>query len=68
MFCISGSSSTVSNFQFFITALWKTAALVIWITGWILANGFWSTFFAIFFPPWAWYLTIEHALKLAGWL
>jgi len=30
-----------------------------WIFGIILANGFWSTFFAVFFPPWSYYLTIE---------
>jgi hypothetical protein len=31
----------------------------LWVFGIVLANGFWSTFFAIFFPLWAWYLSIE---------
>lgn len=31
-----------------------------WIFGIILAKGFWSTFFAVVMPIWAYYLTIEH--------
>lgn len=30
-----------------------------WVAGVVLAKGFWSTFFAVLFPLWAWYLTIE---------
>jgi hypothetical protein len=33
-----------------------------WVVGIVLAQGFWSTFFAIFVPLWAWYLTVEHLL------
>jgi hypothetical protein len=35
-----------------------------WISGIVLAHGFWSTLFAIFIPFWAWYLTTE---LLIGW-
>jgi len=41
---------------------------ILWVVGIVLAHGFWSTFFAIFFPLWAWYLTIEHGLHMIGWL
>ena len=29
---------------------------IAWIWGMVLANGFWSTLFAVFLPPWGWYL------------
>jgi hypothetical protein len=41
-------------------------ALIIWIAGIVIAKGFWSTFFGIFFPPWAWYLVIEKLLRHFG--
>jgi len=34
--------------------------IVGWILGVIIAKGFWSTLFSIFFAPWAWYLTLEY--------
>jgi len=37
-------------------------AIITWITGIVLAKGFWSTAFAIYLPPWAWYLVIEKFL------
>jgi hypothetical protein len=37
-----------------------------WIVGWVLAQGFWSTFFAFFFPPWGIYLTAEKLLTHFG--
>lgn len=40
----------------------KLVAFIIYVAGIIIANGFWSTFFAIICPFWAWYLTIEHML------
>lgn len=36
--------------------------LIFWLAGIILANGFWSTFFAIIFPLWAYYLVVEQWL------
>lgn len=42
--------------------------LVIQIIGIVVANGFWSTFFAIFVPLWGWYLGIEHLLIRYGLL
>ena len=35
--------------------------LLMWIAGFVIASGFWSTL-ACFFPPWAWYLTVEKFL------
>lgn len=43
-------------------------ALLTWIVGVVLAKGGWSTFFAIIFPPWAYYLVVEAALQGLGWL
>lgn len=42
--------------------------LVTWIAGAVIANGFWSTVFAIFIPFWAWYLVVERGLVALGWL
>lgn len=44
----------------------KLFAFLVWISGIVIANGFWSTFFAIFFPFWAWYLSAEKALMYFG--
>jgi hypothetical protein len=40
----------------------STLAVIIWIAGIIIAQGFWSTAFAVLVPPWAFYLVIERAL------
>lgn len=33
-----------------------------WVAGLVIAKGFWGMFFAIFVPPYAWYLVIELIL------
>jgi uncharacterized membrane protein YqaE (UPF0057 family) len=43
-------------------------AVLLWIAGVVYAKGFWSVFFAIIFPPWAYYIVVENALKALGWL
>lgn len=40
--------------------------LTIWITGIVIAKGFWSTFFSIIFCPYSWYLVIEKFLIIQG--
>lgn len=41
-------------------------ALTIWITGIVIAQGFWSTLFSIIIPPYAWYLAVEKFLYFYG--
>lgn len=41
-------------------------AVFAWIAGIVVAEGGWSIFFAIVFPPWAWYLLVEHMFLLWG--
>jgi hypothetical protein len=38
-------------------------AAIIWITGVVIAKGFWSTFFAIVVPAWSWYLVAERIVE-----
>ena len=38
---------------------------LMWISGLVIAKGFWSTLFAIF-PLWAYYLVVERALQMMG--
>lgn len=33
--------------------------LISYVMGIVLAKGFWSTFFAVICPLWAWYLVVE---------
>lgn len=40
--------------------------VIIWVAGIVIAKGFWSTFFALFIPLWAWYLVIERLLITYG--
>lgn len=50
-------------------AIFAFVLLATWVAGWVLAKGFWSTAAAIFFVPfWSFYLVMERALQLAGWL
>ena len=37
-------------------------AFLVYVSGIVIANGFWSTVLAIFLPPWAWYLAVEKFL------
>jgi len=40
----------------------RVLAAIIWIVGIIVAKGFWSTFFAVIIPIYAWYLAISAFL------
>ena len=42
--------------------------VVPWIAGTVLAKGFWSTSAAVCVPPNAWYLVVERAMVVAGWV
>lgn len=42
------------------------AFVVGWISGVVIAKGFWSTLFAVFVPFWAYYLVIERLLHFWG--
>jgi hypothetical protein len=48
--------------------MYRLIATLIWVVGIIFAKGFWSTFFAIFIPFWAWYIAVEKMLTLGGFL
>ena len=39
--------------------------VVSWIFGVVLAQGFWSTLYAIIVPFWSWYLVAEKILIVA---
>lgn len=41
-------------------------AVIIWIAGIVIANGFWSTLLAFLIPFWGWYLVIERLLITSG--
>ena len=38
----------------------------LWVAGVVIAEGFWSTFFSIIFPFWAYYLLVEKLLIVYG--
>ncbi len=46
--------------------VFKFVAIVFWISGIVLAKGFWSTFFAVIFAPYSWYLVIEKIFSHFG--
>jgi hypothetical protein len=37
--------------------------LLLWVAGVVIAKGFWSVFFAVVFPLWAYYLVIEQFIN-----
>lgn len=41
---------------------------IMYLVGIVITKGFWSTFFAIVFFPYSYYIVIAHFLKLWGLL
>lgn len=46
--------------------LLKFLVFLVWVAGIVIAKGFWSTFFAIFFAPYSFYLVVEKLLLFWG--
>ena len=49
-----------------MSGIFNIIALAIWVSGIVIAQGFLSTFFAVIFPFWAWYLVAERVLTTYG--
>ena len=41
----------------------RLISFAIYITGIVIAKGFWLTTFAVFIPPYSWYLVIERLVE-----
>ena len=39
---------------------------ILWVTGVVLAQGFWSTFWAFLLPFWGWYVAVRFFLHYFG--
>ena len=57
----------------FVRYIWHFLNLCIWISGMILAKGFWSTFFAFIIIPfgipyYGYFLVLEQIFKMIGWI
>lgn len=48
------------------TTIGRVLLIAAWVSGIVIANGFWSTFFAVIIPFWAWYLVAEKLLQHFG--
>jgi len=59
---VDGEVQVQSGLKYVYRAFVVTA----WVIGVVLAQGFWQTFFAIVFFPYAWYLTAEKFLHYFG--
>lgn len=46
--------------------LWSMMFFLIWGSGWVFAQGFWSTLWSVVFPPWALYLFLERVYFMLG--
>jgi len=55
---MNASSRTDGTMKSLTTLL----STIIWCAGAVLAKGLWSTLVAVFFPPWALYLVVEHIM------
>ena len=40
--------------------------IFVWLGGIVFSKGFWSTALAVCFPPYAWYLFVEHLFLFFG--
>ena len=51
-----------------VVAVWfLLLGLPSWLLGIVAAQGWFSTFLAIIFPPYAWYLMVERLVLSLGW-
>jgi hypothetical protein len=48
-----------------VSKLVSALLVFVWLAGFVLAKGFWSTV-ACFFPLWAYYLVVERLLTMWG--
>lgn len=48
-------------FKYFIESTVTAVLMIMWLAGFVIAKGFWSTAFC-FFMPYAWYLVIEKLM------
>ena len=62
------SNPQASPMKHLIESVAALIAVTTWIAGLVLAKGFWSTFFGVFLPPWAWYLVVERCMQHLGWI
>ena len=46
--------------------MWGLLGSFVWMSGVVLAKGFWLTVGAIFCPPYALYLVAERLMQMAG--
>jgi hypothetical protein len=44
----------------------RIITIPLWVAGVVIAKGFWSTFFALIIPFYAWYLSIEALMVKFG--
>jgi hypothetical protein len=49
-------------------ALVNFVQLIGWISGIVLAKGFWWKLLAFLFPLYSWYLVVKHLMILGGFL
>lgn len=54
--------------KYLVAYLGSLLAGIVYIAGIVIANGFWSTLFALFIPPWGWYLVLEKLMHVWGWI
>lgn len=49
-----------------VVYMFNMIGTIAWIAGIVIAQGFTSTFFAVIFLPYAWYLVVERLLQVYG--
>ncbi len=54
--------STRNNESNILDSIISLLILISWVVGVVVAKGYWSIFFAVCFPPYAIYLTIENII------
>ena len=54
------------NYNIDISNLYAFIFIMLWVAGIVIAKGFISITFAIFIPPYAWYLIIEKLMIIYG--
>ncbi len=63
---MSNTVNTVKTVATSNVSIGRALLIAAWVSGAVLAQGFWSTFFAVILPFWAWYLVAERIMQHYG--
>lgn len=58
----------MNNTRVTLSSLLSLIFIFTWVSGIVIANGFWSKLIAVVIFPYSWYVLLEHLFKYIGFI